>query len=91
MQRAKQRLLQGAGSGIIEALTTKVATRIPVGAALVALGVIGYYAMERKMNQIREKMTERFEAGLATEAELDQISNANFTDIVTESVGAYWD
>ena len=91
VQRAKQRLLQGAGSGIIEALTTKVATRIPVGAALVALGVIGYYAMERKMNQIREKMTERFEAGLATEAELDQISNANFTDIVTESVGAYWD
>ena len=91
VQRAKQRLLQGAGSGIIEALTTKVATRIPVGAALVALGVIGYYAMERKMNQIREKMTERFEAGLATEAELDQISNANFTDIVTESVGAYGD
>lgn len=90
IQRAKQRLLQGAGSGIIEALTTKVATRIPVGAALVALGVIGYYAMERKMNHIREKMTERFEAGLATEAELDQISNANFTDIVTESVGAYW-
>ena len=43
------------------------------------------------MNQIREKMTERFEAGLATEVELDQISNANFTDIVTESVGAYWD
>lgn len=90
IQRAKQRLLQGAGSGIIEALTTKVATRIPVGAALVALGVIGYYAMERKMNKIREKMTERFEAGLATEAELDQISNANFTDIITESVGAYW-
>lgn len=90
IERAKQRLMQGAGSGIVEALTAKVATRIPVGAVLVALGVVAYYAMERKMNQIRVKMTERFESGLATEAELDKISNANFVDIIKEAVGAYW-
>lgn len=89
--RARQRLLQGAGSGIIEALTQRVATRFPVGAAIVALGVIAYFAMERRMNEIREIMTERFEADLATEEELDQISNASFVDVVMETVDAYWD
>lgn len=50
-----------------------------------------YYATERKVSHTREKMTECFEAGLAAEAELDQISNANFNDIIMEPVGAYWD
>ncbi|WP_372575188.1 hypothetical protein [Ruegeria jejuensis] len=90
LARAKQRLLQGAGSGIIEAIVQKGATRIPVGAALVALGVIAFYGMERRMNIIRETITERFESDLATEQELDEISNASFADILKESVGEYW-
>lgn len=90
LEKAKQRLFLGAGSGIAEALVSKVGTRIPVGAALVMLGIVGYYAMERKMNQIREKMTDRFEAGLATEEDLDEISNSNFSIIIQEAVGEYW-
>lgn len=43
------------------------------------------------MNNIRETLTERFEAGLATEEELDEISNANFSDVMQEAFGGYWE
>lgn len=88
--RARQRFLQGAGSGIVEAIVQKGATRFPVGAALVALGIIAYYGMERRMNAIREIMSERFEDNLATEEELNKISNASFMKILEESLGEYW-
>lgn len=91
IDRARQRLLQGAGSGVVEALVSKIGTRFPIGAALVAIGIIAFYAMEAKMNNIRETLTERFEAGLATEEELDEISNANFSDVMQEAFGGYWE
>lgn len=90
LARARTRLLQGAGSGIIEAITQKVVTRFPIGAVLVAAAVLAFYAMEVRMSRIRETMTERYEADLATEDELEEIRNSNFHDIMQEILDAYW-
>ncbi len=58
--------------------------------AAAALG-LAYFSMQYKMGKIRETITERFEADLATEAELNEIGNANFLNILEEGLGAYWE
>lgn len=90
IEAAKKRLLMGAGSGIVEAFTTRFATRFPVGLAFVAALSIAYMGMLEKMEGIRMEMMERFGAGLATRAELDQIQNASFFEIVEQGLEGYW-
>lgn len=88
--RARRRLIQGAGSGMIEAMTERLATRFPIGIALVAAATIAFFAMEIRIEKIREIMNERFEADLATEDELEEISNANIMDLIKEKLDEYW-
>lgn len=90
IEAAKKRLLMGAGSGIVEAITTRIATRFPVGLAFVAALTVAYMGMLSKMEDIRTEMMERFDAGLATRADLDQIQNASFLAIIEQGLQEYW-
>ena len=90
IEAAKKRLLMGAGSGIVEAITTRFATRFPVGLAFVAALTIAYMGMLEKMEDIRTEMMERFDVGLATRDELNQIQNASFFAIIEQGLQEYW-
>lgn len=90
LEAAKKRLLLGAGSGVIEAIVTRIGIRFPIGAAAVALMAIAYIAMIYKMEKIRSEMLSRYEVGLATEEELDAIGNDGFMDVINERLEGYW-
>lgn len=71
-------------------MTERMATRFPIGIALVAAATIAFFAMEVRIEKIRGIMNERFEADLATKEELEKISNANIMDLIKEKLDEYW-
>ena len=64
--------------------------RFPIAAAAVALMAIAYIAMIYKMESIRSELLSRYEVGLATEDELEAISNDGLMDVLNERLEGYW-
>lgn len=91
IEAAKQRLLLGGGSAVVEAAALRWGAALGLwSAAFVAVLVAAHYIMVRNLEKIRAEITERHANGKATDDELESVQNQTFSEIVRKGLEPYW-
>lgn len=91
LEAAKQRLMLGGGSAVVEAAAIRWGAALGLwSAAFVAILIVAHTVMVRNMEEIRAEITERHGDDKATDDDLESVQNRSFSEIVQEQLAQYW-